>query len=155
MAQKIKINFKKFMSLNACLPLIPKVKRDRLSLACVDFASNMEYGLMKFNKKRTVIFRETASVDGNGNFFLNAKGEPDYNKITNENQAKREALLDSLMNEEIEIEPCVTGDLTRVKDLDIDVIRLYNKFLWDIAPEKIEKMYFNSETKTEENGATA
>lgn len=114
------------------MALIPIDKKDALSASVIDFVANCEHLVERYNKKRNIIFRDTASLDEDGNFFLDKNGKPDFYKVSKANMEQRELKLDKLLIEEVELEPCITNDTRRVLGLPYDVIKLYNGWLWNI-----------------------
>lgn len=152
---KKKANYKKFLELNNLLKIIPVTKKDRLTMAVIEFESKLKYAREKYTRDRERILQETASLDENGNYFLDKNNNPDYNKINKEGLQNRDRQLLELLNKEIDIEPVITADLRRIKDLPLEIIQLYNGWIWDLSKEKIEEIFLEEPQNTTENGITA
>lgn len=150
MSQKVKITFKKLLEFNNSLGIIDTNKKDRLSLSTVDFIRNMKYPFEQYNKKNNKIEQELCSVDADGNFFLDEKKNPIYSKFNKENEKKRGERLEALLNEEVEIEPALCLDLTRVKTLHCSVIKLFNGFLFNVSDQTMQE-WFLGEVEDEKN----
>lgn len=145
---KKETTFEHFFEMYVTLRTINIQKRDRLSLAAIGFEKNLSYPNKKYEKERIKILRETASVDEDGNFYQTEKGEIDYNRITPNKDEQRQRMFEELMHKKIEIEPCITNDLTRVKKLPLPVIKIFNGWLWDLTAEQIEQIYLEGEEET-------
>ncbi len=143
--EKKKITYKKLLEFNNSIGIIDTNKKDRLSLCTVNFINKMKYHFEQYHKASNKIDQDLCSIDSDGNFFLDPKGNPIYTKFNKENQKKRDDRIDLLLKEEIEIEPCICTDLNRVQLLHLSIIKLFNGFLFDISNEKLEEWFSEGE----------
>ena len=97
--------------------------------------------LETYTKEVGKIDQEHCSVDGEGNFYTDEKGNPLFSKFSKDGMKKRETALDKLLEREVEIDTAICSDLSRVKTLHISFITLFNGFVFNLSEKELEELY--------------
>ncbi len=136
-----KITYKQVIDFYENVRKLDSKRKDRLSVAMVDFHDVLKPHYEAFYKKEGKINKELASLDSLGNFYTDSFGQPIFTKFTKESHGKKDERLEELLKEVVSIEVYPIKDLTRVKTLHLSVIRMFNGFIFNISKEEIEELY--------------